>query len=632
MAAYIRGYNKVLEKLRSSILSALILRNVSLKLERTLSRFSGLAEFGRGASAIEIGMPHKRSQKLVGLGKRLLSSLNVSRRSKWESLVTCSANYTPLSPISFLERAASVYRDRVAIIYGPLKYTWGETHERCLRLASALTQSGISRGDVIAVLAPNIPAMYELHFGVPMAGGVLCTLNIRYNAAMVSVLLRNSDAKVFFVDFQLFDIAREALHLLSQQNAKLPLLVLVPDYPNSSPSSTNPIPDDALEYESFLKRGQPKFEIRWPMDELEPISLNYTSGTTSTPKGVVYSHRGAYLNSLATVLMYDMTTMPVYLWTVPMFHCNGWCLTWGLAAQGGTSICLRNVIPKDIFECISSYKVTHMGGAPTVLNMLLYAPASDRRPLPRKVQLMTGGSPPPPTTIHKMEELGFGITHIYGLTETYGPGVFCTWKPEWDLLPCEERAKLLSRQGLHHVCLSGVDVKDPTTMKSVPADGKSMGEVMFRGNTVMSGYLNDVKATTEAFAGGWFRSGDLGVKDPDGYIKLKDRSKDIIVSGGENVSSMEVESVICSHPAVLEAAVVGRPDDHWGETVCAFVKLKDGCEASAEDIIKFCRAHLSHYMAPKSVCFEDLPKTSTGKTQKFVLREKAKSMGTLTKT
>ncbi|XP_068646581.1 butanoate--CoA ligase AAE1-like isoform X2 [Aristolochia californica] len=473
--------------------------------------------------------------------------------------------------------------------------------------------------------------MYELHFGVPMAGGVLCTLNIRHSAKMVSALLRNSDAKVIFVDYQFLEIAREAIHLLTQQKANLPLLVLVSDCHDALPSVTNSIPNDVLEYESFLRSGQPEFQIRWPKDELEPISLNYTSGTTSTPKGVVYSHRGAYLNSLATVLMYEMNSMPVYLWTAPMFHCNGWCFAWGVAAQGGTSICLRNVIPKNIFEAISSHKVTHMCGVPTVLNMILNAAANDRKPLPRKVQVMTGGSPPSPNIILEMEELGFGITHIYGLTETYGPGTVCTWKPEWDLLPSEERVKLKSRQGLHHLGLAEVDIKDPVTMKSVPPDGKTMGEVMFRGNTVMSGYLNDLKATTEAFAGGWFRSGDLGVKDLDGYIKLKDRSKDIIISGGENVSSMEVESVICGHPAVLEAAVVGRPDDHWGETVCAFVKLKDGCEASAEDIIKFCRAHLANYMVPKAVYFEDLPKTSTGKTQKFVLREKAKTMGSPSK-
>ncbi|XP_068646580.1 butanoate--CoA ligase AAE1-like isoform X1 [Aristolochia californica] len=627
---YTRGCLKVLEKLNGSFSSALKQPRDSLKQEGPLSRFSVLTEFRKGASRIDIWTPQS-SQKLVGLAKSLFSSFTFSRSSKWEGLVKCSANYTPLSPISFLERAARVYRDRVSVIYGSLRYTWGETHERCLRLASSLTKIGISRGDVIAVLAFNIPAMYELHFGVPMAGGVLCTLNIRHSAKMVSALLRNSDAKVIFVDYQFLEIAREAIHLLTQQKANLPLLVLVSDCHDALPSVTNSIPNDVLEYESFLRSGQPEFQIRWPKDELEPISLNYTSGTTSTPKGVVYSHRGAYLNSLATVLMYEMNSMPVYLWTAPMFHCNGWCFAWGVAAQGGTSICLRNVIPKNIFEAISSHKVTHMCGVPTVLNMILNAAANDRKPLPRKVQVMTGGSPPSPNIILEMEELGFGITHIYGLTETYGPGTVCTWKPEWDLLPSEERVKLKSRQGLHHLGLAEVDIKDPVTMKSVPPDGKTMGEVMFRGNTVMSGYLNDLKATTEAFAGGWFRSGDLGVKDLDGYIKLKDRSKDIIISGGENVSSMEVESVICGHPAVLEAAVVGRPDDHWGETVCAFVKLKDGCEASAEDIIKFCRAHLANYMVPKAVYFEDLPKTSTGKTQKFVLREKAKTMGSPSK-
>lgn len=550
-----------------------------------------------------------------------------------EGMIRCSANHVPLSPISFLERSASVYRDRVAIVYGRVKFTWRDTLERCTRLASAITHLGISRGDVVAALAPNIPAMYELHFGVPMAGAVLCTLNIRHDSAMVSTLLKHSEAKMIFVDYQLLDTAQEALKILSKARTKLPRLVLIPECDKLQPTISNSGPTVAgdLEYETLIAMGKTDFDIRWPNDEWDPIALNYTSGTTSRPKGVIYSHRGAHLNSLAAVLLNEMGSMPVYLWTVPMFHCNGWCLTWGVAAQGGTNVCLRNVTAKGIFDSISQHRVTHMGGAPTVLNMIINAPVGDQRPLPGKVAVMTGGAPPPPQVLFNMKELGFGVFHSYGLTETYGPGTVCTWKPEWDLLPPDKQAKINARQGLHHLGMEEVDIKDPVTMKSVPPDAKTIGEVMFRGNTVMNGYLKDIKATEESFKGGWFRSGDLGVKHPDGYIELKDRSKDIIISGGENISTIEVEAVLFSHPAILEAAVVGRPDDHWGETPCAFVKLKEDCNANANEIIKFCRDKLPHYMAPKTVVFYDLPKTSTGKTQKYILKEKAKAMGSLSK-
>lgn len=481
-------------------------------------------------------------------------------------------------------------------------------------------------------MAPNIPAMYELHFAVPMAGAVLCALNIRHDSAMVAALLKHSEAKVIFIDCQFLDVAKGALNFLSKTNTKLPYVVLIPDSYRSCIGVNNVIStSENLEYESLLATGRPDFAVRWPNDEFDPISLNYTSGTTSSPKGVVYSHRGAYLNSLAAVLLNEMLSMPVYLWTVPMFHCNGWCLTWGVAAQGGTNVCLRGVTAKGIFDSIFQHQVTHMGGAPTVLNMIIHAPASEQMPLPGTVSVMTGGAPPPPQVLFKMEELGFNVTHSYGLTETYGPGTVCTWKPEWNSLPPEERAKIKARQGLHHLGMGEVDIMDPVTMKSVPADAKTMGEAMFRGNTVMNGYLKNVKATEDAFKGGWFRSGDLGIKHPDGYIELKDRSKDIIISGGENISTIEVESVIFSHPAVFDAAVVGRPDDYWGETPCAFVKLKDGCNASATEIIKYCRDRLPNYMAPRTVIFEDLPKTSTGKTQKYVLRQKAKGMGSLSR-
>ncbi|KAK0576394.1 hypothetical protein LWI29_016787 [Acer saccharum] len=549
-----------------------------------------------------------------------------------EGMVRCSANDVPLSPISFLSRTAIAYRDSLSVVYGDVKYTWQDTHRRCIKLASAIARLEISRGDVVATLVPNVPAMYELHFGVPMAGAILCTLNIRHDSAMVAVLLKHSEAKVVFVDYQFLHIVQGAFEILSKTIANLPRLILILECGQPVPTTGESVSTFGnLEYESFLGTGKLDFEVRQPNDEWDPISLNYTSGTTSSPKGVIYSHRGAYLNSLATALIFEMGSMPRYLWSVPMFHCNGWCLTWGVAAMGGTNICQRNVTAKSIFDSIAQHNVTHLGGAPTVLNMIINAPPRDRRPLPRKVRVMTGAAPPNPQVLYKMEELGFEVIHSYGLTETYGPSTVCSWKTEWNALPRDTQAKIKSRQGLQHLGLEEVDIKDPVTMKSVPSDAKTIGEAMFRGNTVMNGYLKNLEATQDAFKGGWFRSGDLGVKHPDGYIELKDRSKDIIISGGENVSTIEVESVIFTHPSVLDAAVVGRPDDHWGETPCAFVKLKDGCDVSAEELIKYCRDCLPHYMAPRTVVFEDLPKTSTGKTQKFVLREKAKAMGSLSK-
>lgn len=549
-----------------------------------------------------------------------------------EGSIRCSANYVPLSPITFLERSAIVYADRPSLVLDDVTYTWRHTHQRCTKLASSIVQLGVSYGDVVAVLAPNIPAMYELHFGVPMSGAVLCTLNTRHDSAMVSLLLKHSEAKILFVDYQLLDIAQGALQILSKTTTKLPRLVLILECGQPSPDTgNNSSSPGTLIYDNLIAEGKLDFEVRRPMDEWDPISLNYTSGTTSSPKGVIYSHRGAYLNALAAILLNEMTSMPVYLWCVPMFHCNGWCLSWAIAAQGGTNVCQRSVTAQGIFENIFRHKVTHMGGAPTVLNMIINSPLQVRKPLPGKVAVLTGAAPPPPQVLFRMEQLGFIVLHSYGLTETYGPGTICTWKPEWDSLPRDAQAKIKARQGVYHLGLDGLDIKDPDTMKSVPADAKTVGEVMFRGNTVMNGYLKDLKATQEAFKGGWLRSGDLGVKHPDGYIELKDRSKDIIISGGENISSIELEGVIFSHPAVLEAAVVGRPDDYWGETPCAFVKLKEGCSATAEEIIQFCRNRLPHYMTPRTVVFADLPKTSTGKTQKYVLREKAKAMGSLSK-
>lgn len=482
-----------------------------------------------------------------------------------------------------------------------------------------------SESDQVAVIASNVPALYELHFSVPMTGGVLCTLNTRHDAAMVSVLLKHSDAKVFLVESQFLPVAHQALRLLltEDKSAELPLVITVSDIDSSDGC--------AMEYESLLRSAPRGFDIRWPTDERDPITLNYTSGTTSRPKGVIYSHRGACLNTIATVLCNEMQIMPVYLWTVPMFHCNGWCMVWATAMQGGTSVCIRSVVPGIIFDSIARHGVTNMGGAPTVLNMLVNAPASERQPLPRRVRISTGGAPPPPQVLAKMEELGFDVAHGYGLTETYGPATLCVWKPEWNALPVSERARVKALQGVPHPMLREVAIKDPVTMATLPSDGQAVGEVMLRGNTIMSGYYKDAAATEEAMGGGWLRTGDLGVQHPDGYIQLKDRSKDIIISGGENISSIEVESVLFGHPAVLDAAVVARPDDHWGETPCAFVMLKDGAEATADEIIEFCRARLPRYMAPRTVVFADLPKTSTGKTQKYLLRDKARAMGSLHK-
>jgi acyl-CoA synthetase (AMP-forming)/AMP-acid ligase II len=541
-----------------------------------------------------------------------------------EKLNRCPANYVPLSPITFLERAGSVYSEQISIIYGSVRFTWAETLDRCLRLASALSSINISTGDVVAAVAPNIPAMYELQFGAPMAGAVLCCMNVRHDARTMSVILRHSEAKVVFVDYQFLETVRAAFNILSQTKAKMPFLVVIPELIGRETAKGYP---SEMEYERFLSNADKDFKIRWPEDEWQAIALNYTSGTTANPKGVVYSHRGAYLNALASILMCGMMSMPVYLWTVPLFHCNGWCFAWAMAAQGGTNVCLRNVTAEAIFDTIAMHKVTHLSGAPTVLNIIANAQPHERKPLHKIVEVVTGGAPPPSQILSTMDKLGFNVTHSYGLTETYGPASVCVWKPKWDSLSKEEQARLKARQGVPHLGLDGIDVKNPKTMESVQRDGKILGEVMIRGNTVMNGYFKDTEATTAAFDGGWFHTGDLGVMHPDGYIELKDRSKDIIISGGENVSTIEVESILYSHPEILEAAVVGRPDNYWGETACAFVKLKETKQATPESIIAFCRERLPHYMAPRTVIFGELPKTSTGKVQKNVLREKANALG-----
>lgn len=541
-----------------------------------------------------------------------------------EKLNRCPANYVPLSPITFLERAGIVYSEQTSIIYGSVWFTWAETFDRCLRLASALSSINISTGDVVAAVAPNIPAMYELQFGAPMAGAVLCCMNIRHDAHTMSTILRHSEAKVVFVDYQFLEVVHAAFNILSETNAKMPFLVVIPELDGRE---TSKVYHSDTEYERFLSNADKDFKIRWPEDEWQAIALNYTSGTTANPKGVVYSHRGAYLNSLVSILMCGMVSMPVYLWTVPMFHCNGWSFAWAMAAQGGTNVCLRNVTAETIFDAIATHKVTHLSGAPTVLNIIANAQPHERKPLHKIVEVVTGGAPPPSQILSTMDKLGFNVTHSYGLTETYGPASVCAWKPKWNSLSKEEQARLKARQGVPHLGLHGIDVKNPKTMESVPRDGRIMGEIMMRGNTVMNGYFKDTEATTEALDGGWFHTGDLGVMHPDGYIELKDRSKDIIISGGENVSTIEVESILYRHPEILEAAVVGRPDNYWGETPCAFVKLKETKKVTPENIIAFCRERLPHFMAPRTVVFGELPKTSTGKVQKNVLKEKAKALG-----
>jgi fatty-acyl-CoA synthase len=523
------------------------------------------------------------------------------------------ANHTALTPLNFIERAAHVYPDHPAIIYGELRQTWAQTFRRCRQMASALQKLGVGRGDTVAVLAPNVPAIFEASFGVAMAGAVLNTLNTRLDADILSFSLDHGEARVLITDRELSASAKAAV-----KNAANPPIVIDINDPQASGGECF----GEMEYEDFIATGDPDFEWVWPADEWDAISLNYTSGTTGNPKGVVYHHRGAYLNALSNAVGWNMGHHPVYLWTLPMFHCNGWCFPWTLSAVGGTSVCARRVDAPTIFNNIADHRVTHFCGAPIVLGILLNAPDEDRREFDHTVEVMTAAAPPPASVLKRMESSGFHMTHTYGLTETYGPAVMCAWKPEWDELDEDEQARLKSRQGVRYHVLEGLTVMDPETMTPVPADGETMGEVMFRGNIVMKGYLKNPQATREAFAGGWFHSGDLGVIDTDGYVALRDRSKDIIISGGENISSIEVENALYAHPDVLEAAVVARPDELWGETPCAFVTLKTPGSMSEQDVIQFCRDHMAHYKCPKTVVFGELPKTSTGKVQKFKLRQK----------
>ena len=529
-----------------------------------------------------------------------------------------AANFAALTPLSFLKRTAAVYPDRASVAYGERRFTWRETERRCRALASALSARGIGKGDTVAVFAPNVPAIFEAHFGVPMTGAVLNTINVRLDAETVAFILGHGEAKVLLTDREFSPVVADALDRLERR----PYVIDIDD-----PTADGGELIGDVEYEDFIASGDPGFGWQPPEDEWDAIALNYTSGTTGNPKGVVYHHRGAYLNALGNLMAQAIPPHPIYLWTLPMFHCNGWCFPWTITALAGTHVCLRRVEAEPIYRAIAEDGVTHFCGAPVVLNMLANAPESEKRPLLRQVEAMTAGAPPPAAVIEAMETAGFRITHVYGLTETYGPDVVCAWHEDWDALASAEQAGLKARQGVAYLVQEDIMVADADTLEPVPRDGETMGEVFHRGNIVMKGYLKNPQATEEAFAGGWFHSGDLGVWHEDGYVELKDRSKDIIISGGENISSIEVEEVLYRHPAVLEAAVTARPDDKWGETPCAFVTLKEGESATEADIIAFCRGNLAHFKAPKTVVFCDLPKTSTGKVQKFVLRERARALG-----
>ena len=528
-----------------------------------------------------------------------------------------AANFQPLTPLGFLERSASVFPDRLAIVHGAIRRDYKTFYARARRLASALAAKGVGKGDTVSVMLANTPAMAECHYGVPMTGGVLNTMNTRLDAAIIAFTLDHAETKVLIVDREFSGVVRDALKL-----AKTRPLVIDYDDPEYTGAGER---IGVIEYEDFVATGDASHAWKMPDDEWDAIALNYTSGTTGDPKGVVYHHRGAYLLAMGNLLTGDLGRHPIYLWTLPMFHCNGWCFPWSIVLAAGVQVCLRQVRAKTMFDLIAAEKVTHLCGAPIVMSTLLNAPAEEKKPLPHLVEFMTAAAPPPEAVLAAMKEAGFNVTHVYGLTEVYGPSVVNEWHDEWNMLSSAEQAARKSRQGVRYPVLEALDVLDPETMQPVPADGETLGEVMFRGNTVMKGYLKNPKSTRESFAGGWFHSGDLGVKYPDGYVQLKDRSKDIIISGGENISSIEVEDALYKHPAVAAAAVVAKPDDKWGETPCAFVELRPGKTATADDLIAWCREHLARFKVPRHVVFVELPKTSTGKIQKFRLREMAKN-------
>ena len=527
------------------------------------------------------------------------------------------ANFAPLTPLSFIERSASVYPDRISVIHGETRYTWAETYQRCCLLASALTRMGIGEGDTVSFMGANTPETFEAHFGVPMTGAVLNALNVRLDAKAIAFILDHAETKVLFTDREYSDTIKAALELVADK----PVVIDIDDPYFSGGELLG-----EKTYEDVLKTGDPDFRCFQIGDEWQAISLNYTSGTTGNPKGVVFHHRGAYLNAVSMAMCWDMTAHPVYLWTLPMFHCNGWCFPWTLAAVTGTSVCLRHVRDDAIFAAIKSHEVTHFCGAPVVLNMLINAADELKQGVEHKVSAMTAGAAPPAAVIAGMEGMGFSVSHVYGLTETYGPCVVCAPHDEWSALSIDDRAELLARQGVRAPLQDEMMVADPETLEPVPKDGKTMGEIFMRGNLVMKGYLKNPATTQESFAGGWFHSGDLAVWHEDGYAQIKDRSKDIIISGGENISSLEIESVLFKHPKILEAAVVASSDPKWGEVPCAFVTLKQGQEMGVEELIAYCREEMAGFKIPKKVVFGPIDKTSTGKVQKYLLRDRAEEV------
>ncbi|MBL8518072.1 MAG: acyl-CoA synthetase [Betaproteobacteria bacterium] len=538
-------------------------------------------------------------------------------RSAYESgLDRNAANFAPLNPVSFLAKAAGTFPDRVSILHGARRHTWKDTYARARRLASALAQHGIGKGDTVAAMLANTPEMVEMHFGPAMIGAVLNTLNTRLDAEAIAFMLDHGEAKVLVTDCEYSPTVEKALALVKRR----PLVIDVDDALRESGQRLS-----EWEYESFIAAGDPDFAWRNPDDEWDAVCLNYTSGTTGNPKGVVYHYRGAYLNAINNILDWSMPKHPVYLWTLPMFHCNGWCFPWTITAAAGTHVCLRKVDAKLILSLIREHKVTHYCGAPIVHNLLINAPAELKAGITHKVHCLVAGAPPPAAVIEGMAKMGFDLTHVYGLTETYGPAAVCAKHPEWSAQSLDDQVKLNGRQGVAYLLQEDMTVMNPDAMQPVPADGETMGEIMFRGNITMRGYLKNPEATDAAFKGGWFHSGDLAVMHPDGYVKIKDRSKDVIISGGENISSQEVEDVLSRHPAVMLSAVVAQPDEKWGETPCAFIELKEGVTATESEIIDFCRERMARFKVPKTVIFRPLPKTSTGKIQKFVLREWARS-------
>jgi fatty-acyl-CoA synthase len=528
-----------------------------------------------------------------------------------------AANHVPLSPLSFLERSAQVYPQKTAIINSERRISYHSFYERSRRLASALKQHGLATGDSVAVLAPNTPALLEAHYGVPMCRAVLCALNTRLDSNTIAFILKHSEAKVLIADIEFADTVQQALAQL--ENA--PLLIGISDNLSDTTRTLG-----EMDYEDLLASGDADYSWQLPDDEWDAISLNYTSGTTGQPKGVVYHHRGAYLGAMGNCLQFRLRDDSKYLWTLPMFHCNGWMFTWAVTAAGGTHVCLRKVEPQKVFSLIAEHDVTHMCGAPIVLNMLINSPDSDKTEFSQVVDVATGGAAPPSKIISEMEQMGFNLTHLYGLTESFGPSTICSWQDKWSKLDLEQKSQKMARQGVRMPMVAGQMVCDDA-MQSVPGDGKIIGELMLRGNTIMKGYFKNPQATAEAFAGGWFHTGDLAVQHSDGYVEIKDRTKDIIISGGENISSLEVEETLYKHPAILEAAVVAQPDEHWGETPCAFITLKDSVgEVTAEQVIAFCKEHMARYKAPKNIVFQVLPKTSTGKIQKHLLRRQVKEL------